>query len=417
MDTFPFRYRRQELFCDGISLSRVARNVGTPFYIYSLKTVMNRFEQFDDAFRAHSHLICYALKANSNPAVLRALAKSGAGADIVSQGELLAVLKAGFSSERIVFSGVGKRDEEIAAAVRHKILMLNAESHSEIARISQIALRLGRRRRVPVALRINPDIDPKTHPHITTGLAHNKFGIDFTQALPSYSFARRLRGISLIGIHAHIGSQITEVKTFRDAARRILSLVDRLGQSGIHLRIVDLGGGLGVRYHQERVAHPRELAALLLPLLRGRHLELLLEPGRYITAEAGALITRTLYLKRTSRKRFAIVDAGMNALARPMLYGSYHEILAVKRRSAARVALDVVGPICESSDILARDRRMPLPREGDLLAVMNAGAYGYTMASNYNLHLKPPEVAVEGNRFWVSRRRERMEDIFRLEEN
>ena len=408
-----FHYKDGELWCESVPLAEVAEKVGTPCYVYSYSTLQRHFRVMDEAFSAFPHLVCFAVKANSNIAVLRALVKEGSGMDIVSGGELFRALRAGASPEKIVFAGVGKTPQEMEYALRVGILMFNVESDQELETLQEVACRLGVQ--APVALRVNPDVDPKTHPYISTGLKKSKFGIAISEAVKEYEIAARLSCIQVKGVHCHIGSQITQVAPFVEALGRVLDLVDELRSMGMEISYVDMGGGLGIQYKDETPPPPRELAKAIEPLLANRGVTLILEPGRVIAGNAGILLTKVLYLKRGEEKNFVVVDAAMNDLARPSLYGAYHNILPLKESPAGDLVADVVGPICESGDFLAKDRELPLLQQGDLLAVMSAGAYGFTMSSNYNSRPRAAEVMVKHDEFWVVRERESYEHLIRGE--
>ncbi|MBI4666346.1 MAG: diaminopimelate decarboxylase [Nitrospinae bacterium] len=410
-----FEYKDGEYHCEDVPLSRIAEKVGTPFYCYSSATLKRHFEVFDKAFESVPHLICFAVKANSNLAVLKLFAKSGGGADIVSGGELFRALKAGVPAERIVYAGVGKTRDEIRQALQAGILMFNVESSQELMAIDAVAAEMGVKARV--TLRVNPDVDAKTHPYISTGLKQNKFGISYTSALEEYRQARTLANIEIVGIHKHIGSQITQIAPFVDALEKTLDLVRQLKEEGIVIRYIDIGGGLGITYKDEAPPHPKDLADAVAPLLKDTGCTIVFEPGRVLVGNAGALVTRVLYTKHNEGKTFFVVDAGMNDLARPSLYGSYHGILPVSAEVAERkkVSADVVGPICESGDFLAKDRVLPSFKQGELMSVMSAGAYGFTMSSNYNSRRRVAEVMVNGSNFEVVRERETMEDLIRGE--
>ncbi|MEO5363142.1 MAG: diaminopimelate decarboxylase [Magnetococcus sp. DMHC-8] len=411
-----FVYRDHQLFCEQVPLERIARAVGTPFYCYSEQTLNHHFQVFRQAFAASPHLICYSVKANSNLAVLDTLARQGAGFDIVSGGELARVRRVGCPPDRVVFSGVGKTMTEMQAALEYGILLFNVESVGELRRLNELAGRL--RRRAPVALRINPDVDPGTHPHISTGLRRNKFGIPYNQAFNLYREAARLPHLAVLGLDCHIGSQLTALEPFVDALRRVLVLLGALEREGIRLRYLDLGGGLGIPYEEGRQPPPPGLyaGALLAELAASpfaqRNGTLILEPGRVIAGNAGVLVTRVEYVKEGEEKLFVILDAGMNDLIRPALYNAYHAVLPVARRFGQEERVtDVVGPICESGDFFARDRLLPAFQEGDLLVVRSAGAYGFTMSSNYNTRPRVAEVMVRGDRFAVVRQRETIEQL------
>jgi len=409
-----FHYKGDELFCEEISIQHVVEQVGTPCYIYSHRTLIRHFHAFDDAFQDIPHIVAYAMKANSNIAVLKLLAKEGSGADIVSGGELFRALKAGVPSHKIVFAGVGKSSEEIRYALESNILMFNVESSDELLQINEVAQAMGLR--ANVALRINPDIDPQTHPYISTGLKKSKFGIAADQALKEFESANRLSHIDVVGVHCHIGSQLTQVTPFVDAIKKILSLIQTLKSQGVKIRYMNIGGGLGITYSDETPPHPKDLAAAIAPLLQTTSCKIIMEPGRSIVGNAGIMVTKVLYNKKGVNKQFVIVDAAMNDLLRPSLYEAYHDIQPVLKNESAPVnTVDVVGPICESGDFLAKDRKMPQPQAGDLLAVMSAGAYGFTMASNYNSRPKTPEVLVKDDTIMVIRQRETYEDLIRGE--
>ncbi len=408
-----FRYKNNELYAEGVPLRVLAEKYGTPLYVYSQGTLERHVQSYQKAFDGFPHVICFAVKANSNLAVLNLLGKKGAGADVVSGGELYRALRAGIPASRIVYAGVGKTEEEIRYALRSRILMFNIESGNELEEINRVAGDM--KLRAPVALRINPDIDPLTHPYISTGLRKYKFGIPMEDALEYFRLADSMRNVAVVGIHKHIGSQITETQPFVDALSKILSLVDELRATGVEIRNLDIGGGLGISYRDERPALPGELATSLLPLLRGRDLKLIIEPGRSIAGNAGVLLSRVLYLKHGPDKEFVIVDAGMNDLMRPSLYEAYHEILPVRRNRRAEITADVVGPICESGDFLAMGRRLRKLRQGEVIAVMSAGAYGFTMSSNYNSRPRAAEVMVKGRRHFIIRKRETYRDLARGE--
>ena len=392
------------------ALEDLARRFGTPLYVYSRAAVENAFRAFDSAFGAAPHLICYAVKANSSLAVLNLLARLGAGFDIVSGGELARVLRAGGAAERIVFSGVGKTAEEMRAALAAGIRCFNIESAAELTRLNAVAGALGRQ--APVSLRVNPDVDAGTHPYISTGLKENKFGIPIGDALALYRAARQLPHVRVTGVDCHIGSQLTDAAPFSDAVRRVLWLADQLAAEGIALEHLDFGGGLGIRYRDETPPTPRDWVAALLREAGGSGLPLLLEPGRAIVGNAGLLLTRVEYLKHTPDKSFAIVDAAMNDLIRPALYEAWHEIVPVRpRQAAATRRYDVVGPVCETGDFLGQDRELALD-EGDLLAVLSAGAYGFAMSSNYNARPRAAEVMVDGAAAYLIRPRETLEQLW-----
>ncbi len=408
-----FSYKQKQLFAEEVALKDIAARVGTPFYVYSARTLRRHFEVFDQAFAGVDHLICYAMKALSNLSILKLFAGMGSGFDIVSVGELMRCLKVGADPRKIVFSGVGKSDEEITAALDAGILMINAESRPELYRIAAMARRRGKR--APVSLRVNPDLDPGTHPHISTGHRDSKFGVPLAQVLEYYAEARGLADLELVGLSTHIGSQITDTAPFSEAGYKVATIVRKLGAEGIALKYLDLGGGLGIPY-QEEPPHPAEYAAALMAPLRELGLKIIVEPGRVMVGNAGVLVTRVLYIKETDVKRFIVVDGAMNDLIRPVLYEAYHSILPVEDRERSPVVTaDIVGPVCESGDFFARERAIPEPREGDLLAVMSAGAYGFVMASNYNSRPRAAEILVDGAAAHVIRERETFEDLVRAE--
>jgi len=410
-----FAYRDGEFCCEEVPLARLAETHGTPLYVYSQAALVHQYRAFDAAFRNVPHLVCFSMKSNDHLAILRLLTREGAGFDVVSGGELWKALRAGADARKIVFSGVGKTEAEIEYALASGILMLNVESPEELEAVDRVAGRLGVR--APVALRVNPDVDPKTHPYISTGLKKSKFGIDIGEAVGHYRRARDRDHLQVIGVDCHIGSQLTETSPFVDALARVRHLIGRLAAEGLAdgLRYLDFGGGLGITYRDETPPEPAAYAAALAGGLNALPLTLVLEPGRAIVGNAGVLLTRVLYRKDTPEKRFVIVDGAMNDLIRPALYGSYQALRPVRPRGASTIVADVVGPVCESGDFLARDRELEEPRPGDLLAVMSAGAYGYVMASNYNARPRPAAVLVDGAKDHIIRDRERLEDLVRGE--
>ena len=422
----PFHYKDSELYCDGVSLERLAERYGTPLYCYSAGQVRQRLALFAQHFAPREHLICYAVKANSNLSLLRMLAREGAGFDIVSGGELERVRAADRRAlARTVFSGVGKTAEEMDLALRAGILLFNVESEQELTLLSERAARL--RRKARIALRVNPDVFAETHPYISTGLREHKFGIDIQAARAVYQAAARSKWIEPAGVSVHIGSQIRSAAPFGAALERVRALVDELAADGIRIRCVDAGGGLGIDYQLPLVpsafgdegfdaaAEVAAYAAALQHGLRGLRVQLLLEPGRFLVAQAGALVARVLYRKRNGEKEFLITDAGMNDLLRPALYGAHHEIVPLLQGSGEAAAMDVVGPVCETGDFFARDRMMAPTAPGELVAVLDAGAYGMSLASNYNTRGRAAEVMVDGKRARLVRRRETVEDQLRLE--
>ncbi len=406
-----FTYRSGELACESVSLEALAAAVGTPTYVYSKAALLESYTAYDRAFSEIPHLICYAMKANSNLGVLATFARAGGGADIVSGGELYRVLRAGIPAGKVIFSGLGKTREEMREALKAGILMFNVESVSELRTLDEVARETGTR--APIALRVNPDVDPETHPYISTGLKSSKFGIPITQALSVYEEAARRPGLEVVGVQMHIGSQLTKTSPFADAAERLAVLVRALRERGIAVHFVDVGGGVGIRYRDEVPPTTDEYARVLVGLLKSLGVTVIVEPGRAVVGNAGVLLTRVIYRKETDAKRFVVVDAAMNDLIRPSLYSSYHDIRPVAETRLATLAetVDVVGPICESGDFLAKDRTLPRAEEGDLLAIMSAGAYGFVMASNYNTRPRAAEVLVDGSRYTIVRRRERYEDL------
>jgi diaminopimelate decarboxylase len=406
-----FTYRHGELACEGVRLRALADRIGTPTYVYSKAALLAAFTAYDRAFAEVPHVVCYSVKANSNLGVLATLAQAGAGADIVSGGELFRAVRAGVPAKKIIFSGVGKTREELRDALKADILLFNVESLAELRVLDEVARETGVR--APIALRVNPDVDPQTHPYIATGLKISKFGIPIAQAESAYAEAARLPGVQVVGAQMHIGSQLTKASPFADATARLAALVRTLRERGLDIRFMDVGGGLGIRYRDETPPAHAELARVVVAPLRELGVTVLLEPGRSIVGNAGALLTRVLYRKETPDKRFVVVDAAMNDLIRPSFYDAFHEIRPVSeaRRSAPVERVDVVGPICESGDFLAKDRDLTRPEEGDLLAVMSAGAYGFAMASNYNSRPRAAEVLVDGERYTIVRRRETYEDL------
>ncbi len=409
-----FNYQDEELFCEEVPVQKIAREVGTPLYLYSHRTLLHHFRVFDAAFAEVPHLVCFAVKANSNTAILRTFAREGGGMDIVSGGELYRTLKAGADPKKIVYSGVGKREDEIDYALKTGILMFNVESHQELETINARAAAMGVR--AGIALRVNPDVDPQTHPHISTGLKENKFGIDIEGSLSAYRRAAALSNLEVKGVSCHIGSQVTKLSPFIDALGRLRELIRRLRDEGIAVDYLDLGGGLGITYDQELPPNPSEYARAVIDAARGMDCTFIFEPGRVIVGNAGILVARVLYAKGNEEKRFIIVDAGMNDLIRPSLYGSYQQIRPVNRKGREEITADVVGPICETGDFLARGRRLPALERGELIAVMSAGAYGFSMSSNYNSRPRISEVLVRDDRYYVIRRRESYEDLIRGEE-
>ena len=409
-----FDYVNGEMYCEQVPVRRIADAVGTPFYLYSHATLKRHFLAVRDAFPETDKLVCYSAKANTSFALLKLFADLGGGLDIVSGGELYRGLKAGFAPQHIVYSGVGKRPDEINAALETGILQFNVESLQELETVNRCAGQLNKN--APVAIRVNPDVDPHTHPYISTGMKKNKFGISAAEALATYRHAAQLAHVEVVGIDCHIGSQITEVGPFKDALASLMELIGRLQQDGIAIRNLDIGGGLGITYGRETPPAPGEYAAAIMAAVADSGLRLILEPGRVIVGNAGVLVSRVLYRKRTPEKQFVITDAGMNDLLRPSLYHAYHEIKPVVVDQRPLIVADVVGPICESSDFLATERELPDFSPGELLAVMSAGAYGFAMSSNYCSRVRAAEVMVKGGDFGVIRRRETYADLTALEQ-
>lgn len=414
-DYYPHDFHRvgRELYCEDVSLAALAREVGTPLYVYSFETLTGHLRKLQSAFRAQKPLICFSVKANGNLSILKLLVQRGAGLDIVSGGELYKALKVGCPPSRIVYASVGKSDGEIREALRAKIFCFNVESRAELEAINAMARRMKTRARV--ALRINPDVDAHTHQHITTGKAESKFGIDPETALTIFRDRRWFTGIDLIGLHLHIGSQITQSTPFLEAIDRASAVLARGRAAGAALEWLNLGGGLGIIYKDEQPQTPEAFAKAIGPKLAKLKVRLILEPGRFIVGNAGALVTEVLYVKVSRGKRFAVVDAGMNDLIRPALYGAYHQVMPVAASAESNGAptYDIVGPICESADVFARDRKLAELSNGSLLAILGAGAYGSTMASNYNGRVRPAEVLVRGKRWAVIRTRETRSDLIR----
>ncbi len=408
-----FDYQAGTLHAENVSVDKIAEQYGTPVYIYSRSALETHWQAFDDAFSAYPHLVCYAVKANSNLAVLNVLAKRGSGFDIVSMGELARVMAAGGDPAKTVFSGVGKTEQEIEYALQHGIRCFNVESIPELDRINTVAGRLGKK--APVSIRVNPDVDAQTHPYISTGLKENKFGIAIEDAREVYRSTQNMPNLDVVAVDCHIGSQLTSVAPFVDALERVLTLIDELAEDGIHIKHLDIGGGLGIHYRDETPPTPAEYAQALAPLLKDRDLEILLEPGRAIAGNAGILLTKVEFIKPTEAKCFAIVDAAMNDLLRPALYQSWQQIQTVKQHPSTKALnYDIVGPICETGDFLGKDRELAL-EQGDLLAIRSAGAYGFAMSSNYNSRPRAAEVMVEDDKIHLVRERETINDLFASE--
>jgi len=408
-----FHYYQNELYGEEVPIKRIADQVDTPFYLYSNHTLENHFKVFDSAFDRIDHLTCFSVKATSNIAVIKIFINLGGGVDIVSGGELFRALNAGVDPCKVVFSGVGKQVRELEYALEEGILMFNVESTPELTTLNQVAAKLGRKAKI--ALRVNPHINSHTHPYISTGLKKSKFGIEIKRALEDYREAKKLNHIEISGVDCHIGSQIIELQPFIETLRKLKELVLTLRQENIEIKYIDLGGGLGITYQQEQPPHPREYAAALIDEMKDLNCTLILEPGRVIAGNAGILVSKVLYLKEGTEKTFIIVDAAMNDLIRPSLYGAFQTIQPVIKTEGEEIVADIVGPICESGDFFAKDRKIPNLKPHDLIAIMSAGAYGFTMSSNYNSRPRVPEVLVRGKEFYVIRERETHEDLIRGE--
>lgn len=408
-----FQYKNNRLYAEDLSVAQLAQEFGTPLYIYSKATLERHWHAFDNAFGDHPHLICFAVKSNSNIAILQTMAKLGSGFDIVSQGELERVLIAGGDASKVVFSGVAKTEKEIERALEVGIRCFNVESQPELLRINEVAGRMGKI--APISLRVNPDVDAKTHPYISTGLKENKFGVSVEQAREVYRLAATLEHVKITGMDCHIGSQLTELQPFLDATDRLIVLIEQLKQDGIVLKHLDLGGGLGVTYTDETPPHPTDYTKALLEKLKAFDLEIILEPGRAISANSGILVTKVEYIKTNENRNFAIVDAGMNDMIRPALYEAYMNIVEIDRTLEREKAIyDVVGPICETSDFLGKQRELSIAA-GDYLVQRSAGAYGASMSSNYNSRPRTAEVMVDGDKAYLIRRRETYENLWQLE--
>jgi diaminopimelate decarboxylase len=409
----PFHYKKEQLYCEEVALAAIANQLGTPLYVYSESGIRDNFKAIATAFARLPHTLCYALKANANAELLKLMASLGAGADVVSGGELTLALRAGFPADKIVYASVGKTEDEIRLALQKKILALNVESREELENVSRIAGEMGVV--APIAVRLNPDIDIDGHPYLTTGKSANKFGIPLAEARECYLWASKQKSLRMVGIHCHIGSMIKKVEPFRKMAETLVGFVQEMKDQGIHLEHIDLGGGIGVDYTHVLAEHgspfffsPADLAQEILPILKTTGCELLFEPGRSLVGSNGVLLGTVLYNKLTGGKRFVIVDTAMNDLIRPSLYGAHHEILPLVKTTAAVEKVDVVGPICESGDFMAKDRDLPLMKSGDRLAIMTAGAYGWVLSSNYNARPRPAEVLVRKDGWQVVREREKL---------
>jgi len=408
-----FKFKNKELHCEDVRIADIAEKVGTPIYCYSHHTLVDHFTKIQKAFAGIDPLICFAMKSNGNMAVLKTLIDHGAGLDIVSAGELQKALKVGADPQKIVFASVGKTEEEIKFAIKSGILLFNVESVPELKEINRIAEQMDTT--VQAALRVNPDVEAATHEHITTGTLKNKFGIDLASTKDILGARDKYPHVRINGLHIHIGSQIVKSDPFIAAVQKILEFINKLRKDGLVIEYLDIGGGLGIIYKDEDPQTAQQFADAVLPLLEKSDLKIIMEPGRFIAGNAGIFVTKVLYLKDNGMKKFLIVDGGMNDLLRPSFYNAYHEVLPVKKTDAPKHLLDVVGPICESGDFFAKERELPLLNKGDLLAVMSAGAYGYVMASNYNVRRRVPEILVKGEEFAVTKRRETFEDLIRGE--
>lgn len=408
----PFQMKNGELHVENLPLSQIATEFGTPTYVYSKEALTTAFKRFDAGFEGTDHLVCFAVKSNPSLAILNLFAKLGAGFDIVSGGELERVIAAGGDPSKVVFSGVGKTEVEMRRALALGIFCFNVESSSELERLNQVAGSMGKI--APISLRVNPNVDAKTHPYISTGLKNNKFGVAYEEALSIYQAAAKMPNIDIHGVDCHIGSQLTELSPFLDALDRVLALVDQLEAAGIPIRHIDAGGGIGICYVDETPPDFAEYAKAMRQKMAGRKVKLVFEPGRALVGNAGALLTKVEYLKHTESKNFAIVDAAMNDLMRPALYDAYHDIVAVKQVNSEAQVYEIVGPVCESGDFLGHDRKLALAQD-DLLAVLSAGAYGMSMSSNYNTRPRAAEVMVDGDKVYEIRKREQIADLFALE--
>lgn len=408
-----FAYRDGKLFCEDVPVKTIAKKVGTPFYLYSYATFARHFSVFDGAFGEMPHVVCYSLKANPNGALLRIVAQSEGGADIVSGGELFRALNAGIPADKIVYSGVGKSAEELRYAIDSGIRMINIESEGEFKALKRLSRKM--KRRVPVSIRVNPEIDPRTHPYITTGLKKNKFGILWEDAARIYREMADEEYLAPVGISSHIGSQILELGPFIDAVTSLRKMIVELRGSGLAIEMLDIGGGLGITYKDELPPEPKDYAKMVRDNLEDIGITLILEPGRVIVGNSGIFITKMLYVKQTAGKLFYIVDGAMNDLVRPSLYNAYHDVVPVEQKNRKTKVVDLVGPICESGDFLAKDRELQGLKEGELVAIRSAGAYGYVMSSNYNSRRRAAEVLVKGDQFFVVRKREALKDLIRGE--
>ena len=414
MASKQFYYKNSNLFCEGVSLDKISKTFGTPTYVYSKSSLINSFIDFDSAFKNISHLTCYSVKANSNQSIIKILYNAGAGIDVNSGGEFFKSIRAGVNPKKIIYTGVGKTNEEIEMVLKSPILMVKIESIEELKVVNEIAKKL--KTVVPIGIRINPNIDAKTHPYISTGLKENKFGISISESIAAFKFAKTLKNLKIVGVDTHIGSQILNAAPFAEAAKSLVGLVKQLSKIGIRIEHLDLGGGLGIDYktHLPKVT-PKQLSAKLIPILKQVDCKIIFEPGRFLTANAGLLLTKTLFTKKNSKKNFAIVDAGMNDFLRPAFYNAFHEILPVRKNKNNYFKVDVVGPVCESGDFFAKNRMLQKINRNDLLAILSSGAYGFVMSSNYNSRLRAAEILVDGDKFYEIRKRESFNNLIENE--
>ncbi len=408
-----FDYKENELYCEDVKIADIAAQIGTPCYIYSYETLKRHFLAFDNAFSTKSHLTCFSVKANSNLSVLKTFYELGSGFDIVSGGELFRVSQIGCKGDKIVYSGVGKTEDEIKYALSNNILMFNVESFDELYKINKIAKSMNKK--APVSLRVNPDVDPQTHPKISTGLKKNKFGVNIKNAIKWYKEALELEYINPIGVDCHIGSQLTKISPFVDALKKVVNLINSLKETGITIKYLDIGGGLGVKYKDEVPPTPEQYAEAIIDTVKNLDITLIMEPGRVLVANAGIFVSKVLYKKKGDIKNFIIVDGAMNDLIRPTLYEAYQEIIPVKKTNKEKIKADIVGPICETGDFLGQDRTLEYLDNNSLIAVKSAGAYGFTMSSNYNSRPRVPEIMVKGNKFYIIRERETYSDLIKGE--
>lgn len=408
------KYIKEKLFCNKVSIETIAKEIGTPLYLYDYQQIVRNFQSYQDAFKEIDPLICCAYKANSNLSICKTLALLGGGADVVSGGEIFRALKAGVPSERIIFNGNAKTKEELEYAISNNIFMINIDCKDELYLIDQIANNFDKKARISV--RVNPHINPITHPYIATGLAKSKFGIDINLALDVYKEASRLRNIVVLGVHAHIGSQITNTGLLVENLKKLIKLINELAKDDINIKYVNVGGGLGIKYHNESIPKVDEIAKIFIPIIKEAEVKLILEPGRSIVGDAGIVVTKVLHTKKTAKKKFIVVDTAMNDLIRPAIYDSYHRVIPLNYKGEDREEVDIVGGVCESGDFIAKDRNMPKIDKEDYLAVLDAGAYGFSMSSNYNSRRRLPEVLVKDDEYFIIRHRETYEDLIAKEE-